>query len=122
MIPRNKHNSLLIIELVGGNVHYQATTIKPRMGIAFTLTKYIIKLTMALILKILGKQERCITTDPTGKILKTGAGEHFRCHLFNYGSEPDSGLIQLCIVSVDLWRQEIFFHTHYPMPERNLKP
>lgn len=115
MIFCNHNRSILILELVRSDINYKAMSIKPRMGMAFLLATHVVKVAVAILLKILGKKEARITTSTIGVILKSDERERFRIALYNCGTKGSGQLCHFVYISIDHVRGEISINKDYPI-------
>lgn len=114
MIHRDDDGTVLVLELIRRDVGNQAVLLKPRMSASATLAKYIVKAAMALIFKVLSKEQGRIAASPTGEVLE-GDTERFRIALHNCRPETRGKLYQFVYVSLDHSTGELFVTKSHPI-------
>lgn len=110
---RNDDGFIVVIELIGGDVHYQSITLKPGVRLVTTLTKYILKVVIAILLQIFGQQERRITTSAQGVVLQS-FGEVYRIALLNRPAK--SARQTVTVVYLSLRPDGLHINQEYPFP------
>ncbi len=114
MIHRDKHGTILIIELISGYVDDKSIPFKPRMGLLFFLAAYVFKIVAFIFFKILCKKKCCVATSPTGKVSESNY-KNFRITLHNCGAETHGKLYQFVFITIDHDRGEIFVSREHPI-------
>ena len=114
MITRDDNGTVLVLELIRRDINNKIALLKPRMAISVTIAKYIVKLAISLIFKILCKQQGCITARPIGEVLE-GDIECFRITLHNCPPKDGGKLVQFGFISVCRTTGEIFITKGHPI-------
>ena len=114
MITRDDNGTVLVLELIRRDINNKIALLKPRMAISVTIAKYIVKLAISLIFKILCKQQGCITARPIGEVLE-GDIECFRITLHNCPPKDGGKLVQFGFISVCRTTGEIFITKTHPI-------
>jgi hypothetical protein len=111
-VLHDESDFLVVLEVISCDVNDLSAKFKPRMSWGGLVVKHVVRAAMALLMKVLSKEERGVLAAPYGEALQSGR-KVYRINLFNRPSKKrDVPLYLLALVVCEV-TGSIYSHHGY---------